>query len=155
MAVDPAQPVHDLMTMDERLGASLAPRRFAVTLLGFFAGIALLMAALGLYGVISYSVSQRTQEIGIRMALGAQTSQVVGMVLGQGMRLAVFGAVIGLFGAWVLARSLSSQLFQVGAFDPVVFFLMAAVLALVAALATYIPARRAARVDPIVALRYE
>ncbi len=154
-AVDPAQPVHDLKTMDERLAGSLAPRRFAVTLLGFFAGVALLMAALGLYGVISYSVSLRTQEIGIRMALGAQPSQVLGMVLGQGMCLAGIGAATGLLGAWALARSLPSQLFEVGAFDPVVFLLMAVVLALVALLATYIPAHRATRVDPLVALRYE
>jgi predicted permease len=154
-AIDPAQPVSNLKTMDENLAGSLAPRRFAVTLLGFFAGVALLMAALGLYGVINYSVSLRTQEIGIRMALGAQTSQVLGMVVGQGMRLAGFGSALGLLGAWLLARLLTSQLFEVGAFDPIVFLVMASALALVAALATYIPARRAARVDPMVALRYE
>jgi ABC-type antimicrobial peptide transport system permease subunit len=154
-AIDPAQPVSNLKTMDENLAGSLAPRRFAVTLLGFFAGVALLMAALGLYGVINYSVSLRTQEIGIRMALGAQTSQVLGMVVGQGMRLAGFGSALGLLGAWLLARLLTSQLFEVGAFDPIVFLVMASALALVAAFATYIPARRAARVDPMVALRYE
>ncbi|HSP06332.1 MAG TPA: FtsX-like permease family protein, partial [Acidobacteriota bacterium] len=154
-SIDPAMPVSNLKTMDERLADSLAPRRFAVTLLGFFAAVALLMAAIGLYGVISYSVTLRTQEIGIRMALGAQTSQVLSMVLGHGMRLAAIGTAIGLFGAWILARSLSSQLFEIGAFDPVVFLLMAIVLAIVAAMAAYIPAHRAARVDPMGALRYE
>ena len=154
-SIDPAMPVSNLKTMEERLADSLAPRRFAVTLLGFFAAVAILMAAIGLYGVISYSVTLRTQEIGIRMALGAQTSQVLSMVLGHGMRLAAIGTAIGLFGAWILARSLSSQLFEVGAFDPVIFLLMAIVLGIVAAMAAYIPAHRAARVDPMDSLRYE
>jgi predicted permease len=154
-AVAPGQPVYDLSTMDQRLGSSLGPQRFAVTVLGFFAGVALLMAALGLYGVISHTVTQRTQEIGIRIALGAQMNQVLGLVISHGMRLVGAGIVVGLVAAFGLARLLSTQLFQVSPFDPLTFALTALGLAVVAFLASYVPARRAARIDPIVALRYE
>jgi ABC-type antimicrobial peptide transport system permease subunit len=137
------------------VGNSLAPRRFVVTLLGIFAGMALLMAVLGLYGVISYSVTQRTQEIGIRMALGAQRREVLRMVIGQGMQLAGIGAAIGLIASLSFNRVLTNQLFHVSAFDPLTFAVTALVLIAAALLASYIPAVRATRVDPMEALRYE
>ena len=154
--VDPSQAAaYDLQTMEQRIADSLGTRRFAVTLLSLFAGIALLLAALGLYGIISYSVSLRTQEIGIRMALGAPRLEVLAMVVGQGMRLVAAGVISGLIIAFALAEVLSSQLFEVSAFDPLTILAMVVAMAGVAMLATYIPARRAANVDPIVALRYE
>ncbi|HLK33227.1 MAG TPA: FtsX-like permease family protein, partial [Terriglobales bacterium] len=154
--VDPSQAAaYDLQTMDDLIADSLGPRRFAVTLLGLFAGIALFLAALGLYGIISYSVSLRTQEIGIRMALGARRPEVLRMVVIQGLRLVAAGVVAGLAVAAALAAVLSSQLFEVSAFDPITFLIMVLLMAVVAMLATYLPARRAANVDPIVALRYE
>lgn len=154
-AIDPNQPVYELTPMDQLVGASLGPRRFAVTLLGFFAAMALSMAALGLYGVVTYSVTQRTQEFGIRMALGAQSGQVLALVIKQGMKLVGVGVLVGLVIALALARLLASQLFGVRAFDPVTFAFMALTLLVIAVLACYIPARRATKVDPMVALRYE
>lgn len=154
-AVDPALAVSRIKTLSDMVSASLAPRRFVVTLLGVFAGMALLMAVLGLYGVISYSVAGRTQEIGIRMALGAQRGEVLGMVIGQGMQLAAIGAILGLAASLSFSRLLKNQLFQVSAFDPLTFVLTALVLIGAALLACYIPARRATRVDPMDALRYE
>jgi predicted permease len=154
-AIDSSLPVYDLKSMGERVDSSLAPERFAVTVLGFFAAIALALAALGLYGVISYSVTQRTQEIGVRMALGADRGRVLGMVVGQGMRLAAIGVGIGFMAAYGVARLLSSQLFEVNAADPETFLGVAVLLAFVALLACYLPARRATRVDPMTALRYE
>lgn len=155
-AADPSQAaVYDLKPLSERVDASLGPRRFAVTMLITFASIALCMAALGLYGVISYSVAQRTQEIGVRMALGARLGQVLWMVIAQSMRLVLTGAVIGLVAALALARLLASELVQISAFDPVTFISMCAVLVVVTLAATCLPASRAARVDPTVALRYE
>jgi predicted permease len=154
-AIDPNQPVYELTPLDQLVAASLGPRRFAVTLLGFFAAMALLMAALGLYGVVSYSVTQRTPEFGIRMALGAQPGQVLSLVIKHGMKLVGFGVLIGLVIALGLARLLSSQLFGVSAFEPITFAVMALALLLVALLACFIPARRATLVDPVVALRYE
>jgi putative ABC transport system permease protein len=141
--------------MEDYLSRSLATQRFAMRLLGFFAAAALFLAALGLYGVISYSVAQRTREIGIRMALGAERSTVLGMVLGQGLRLAGMGAVVGLAASVAVSRLLRNQLFEAGAFDPLVFAGMAAVLIGAALAASYLPARRAVRVDPVVTLRYE
>jgi predicted permease len=154
-AVDPSLAVSRIKLMSDLVSASLAPRRFVVTLLGIFAGLALLMAVIGLYGVISYSVTQRTQEIGIRMALGAQASEVLGLVIGQGMLLAGIGAAIGLMASLAFSRLLKNQLFQVSAFDPLTFLITALVLITAALLATYIPARRATRVDPMEALRHE
>lgn len=155
-AADPSQAaVYDLKPLSERIDASLGPRRFAVTMLITFASIALCMAALGLYGVISYSVTQRTQEIGVRMALGARLEQVLWMVISESMRLVVAGAAIGLIAALVLARLLASELDQISAFDPLTFVGMCAVLIVVTLAATCLPATRAARVDPTVALRYE
>jgi putative ABC transport system permease protein len=154
-AVDPKQPVHGLKSMEALLWNSLAPRRFVVRLMGFFAAAALFLAALGLYGVIGYSVARRTREIGIRMALGAESRSVLALVLGQGLRLAGAGVALGLAGALAGVRLLGSQLFHAGPFDPVTFFAMAAVLMAAALLASWIPARRATRVDPLEALRYE
>ncbi len=154
--VDPSQAAtYDLQPMEKRIADSLGPRRFAVSLLSAFAAIALFLAALGLYGIISYSVALRTQEIGIRMALGARRLEVLQMVVGQGVRLVAVGMAAGLAVAFALGQALSSQLFQVSAFDPLTLLAMVLVMAAVAVLASYVPARRAANVDPIVALRYE
>jgi len=153
--VDPNQPVHRLKTMQDMVAGSLAPRRFVVRMLGFFALVALLMAALGLYGVISYSVAQRTQEIGIRMALGAQGGSLLSMVVGQGLRLAGLGVMIGLAMAGACGRLLENQLFGVSAVDPATFAAISVALLGAAFLASYIPARRATRVDPMTALRYD
>ena len=154
-SVDGSQAVSQVKTLSDMVAASLAPRRFIVTLLGFFAAMALLMAALGLYGVISYSVSQRTQEIGIRMALGAQRGAVLALVIGQGLRLAATGAIIGLAVSLAFSRLIGNLLYNVSAFDPLTFTAMASILIGAALAASYIPARRAMRVDPIEALRYE
>jgi predicted permease len=153
--VDPTQPVSRIRLLPEMVNASLAPRRFVVTVLGVFAGMALLMAVIGLYGVIGYAVTQRTQELGVRMALGAQPGEVLWLVLGQGMRLAAAGAAIGLVVSLIASGLLRNQLFRVSPFDPLTFALVAAVMIGAALLASYIPARRATRVDPMVALRYE
>ena len=154
-AADPSQAVFDLMTMDERVAESLGARRFALTVLSAFAMMALLLAAIGIYGVINYSVTQRTQEIGIRMALGAERASVLRLVLMEGLALAAWGSGVGLLAAAALVRLMKSQLFGVSAFDPLTFATTVAVLALVALLACYLPAYRAMRVDPMVALRYE
>ena len=141
--------------MDNLLSTSVAQRRFIMLLLGSLSAIALTLAMVGIYGVISFSVSERTQEIGIRMALGARAADVLRMVLGQGMRVALVGIVIGLGAAFALTRLLSSLLFEVSPTDVRTFAIVAAVLGAVAFLACYIPARRATKVDPLVALRYE
>jgi predicted permease len=154
-AVDPTQPVSQIRLMTAMVNDSLAPRRFVVTVLGVFAAMALLMAVIGLYGVIAYAVTQRTQELGVRMALGAQPAEILWLVVGQGMKLAALGAAAGLVAAVAITRLLRNQLFHVSAFDPPTLVLMAAALIGAAMLASYIPARRATRVDPMVALRYE
>ena len=153
--VDPGQPVSDLKTMDERIAMSMGPRRSAVTLLSVFAAMALTLAAVGLFGLIRYNVTQRTQEIGVRMALGASRSEVLRMVLGESLRLALLGVAGGLVAAFALTRVLSSLLYGVSPTDPLTFAGMALVLISVALLASSIPAQRATRVDPLVALRYE
>ncbi len=153
--VDKNIPVFNVRTMSELLSESLARRRFNLMLLGSFAVVALFLASLGIYGVMSYAVTQRTHEFGIRMALGAQGADIVRMVVGQGITLALIGIGIGLGGAFLLTRIMSGLLYGVSATDPLTFAGVAIVLSAVALLASFIPARRAARVDPMVALRYE
>ena len=150
-SVDPAQPIASVETMETVLADSVAPRRFNMLLIGIFAALALALAAIGIYGVISYTVSQRTHEIGIRMAMGARGSDVLKLVVGQGMTLALAGVVVGLAAAFGLTRLMSSLLFGVSPTDAVTFALIATLLAGVA----LVPARHATKVDPMVALRYE
>ena len=154
-SLDKNQPINQLATMDQVVAESVAEERFRTLLLGVFAGLGLALAVVGIYGVISYSVSQRTHEIGIRVALGAQPGNVFKLVVGQGMRLAISGVVLGLAGAYFATRLLQDLVFEVKTTDPVTYGLMAMLLAAVAVVACYIPARRAMRVDPMVALRYE
>jgi len=154
-SVDSGEPVGDLKTFEQYVAASLGPQRLAAALIEIFSGLALFLAALGLYGVISYSTAQRTQEIGIRMALGAQRRQVWSMIVSRGLRLALGGVLAGLVAASILAQFLRSQLFEVSAFDPSTFALTCLILIAVTLAACYIPARRATKVDPMVALRYE
>ena len=154
-SVDPAQAIYDAKTMEERVSASLAGQRFTVILLGLFAVTAVSLAALGLYGVINYGVTQRTQEIGIRLAMGARPTQVLSLIVGQGLRITAIGLVFGFVAAFAIARMLPNQLFGVRAFDPGTFAGMAIVLTAVALFASYVPARRAMRLDPVEACRYE
>ncbi|MCI0347948.1 MAG: ABC transporter permease [Acidobacteriales bacterium] len=154
-SVDPDQAVFEVATMEGLLAESIAKRRFVMLLLAVFAALALALAAIGIYGVMAYTVAQRTQEIGIRMALGAQTRDVLRLVVGQGMRLALFGVGIGLIAAIGLTRLMTTLLFGVSATDLLTFALIAAVLMFVALLACWVPARRAAKVDPMIALRCE
>jgi predicted permease len=153
--VDPGQPVSDLKAMDARVSLSLGPRRSAVALLTVFAAMALGLAAVGLFGLIRYNVAQRTQEIGVRMALGASGRDVLRMVVGEGLRLALAGVGAGLLAAFALTRLLAGLLYGVSATDPLTFAGTALLLTLVALFASWLPARRATRVDPLVALRYE
>ena len=154
-SVDPDVPVYAVRTMEEVVARSMAQRRFALEILGLFAVIALLLASIGIYGVMAYTFSQRTHEIGIRMALGAQRKHILRMALGEGMILVVLGLAAGVFGALLLTRFLRSMLFAVKPTDPVTFIAIATLLTAVALLACYIPAHRATRVDPLVALREE
>jgi ABC-type antimicrobial peptide transport system permease subunit len=151
--VDAAVPIYQVRTFDSYLSATLAQPRFNGLLLGVFAGVALLLTAIGLYGVMAFSVSQRTQEIGVRMALGAERLDVLQLVLAQGMKLALLGVAIGLIAALGLTRWMKSLLFGVSATDPLTFLAVAMLLVFVALLACWIPARRATTVDPMIALR--
>ncbi|MCW5967925.1 MAG: ABC transporter permease [Blastocatellales bacterium] len=151
--IDPALPLYEVMAMNERLSNSVVARRFNLLLLGGFAVLALALAGIGVYGVISYVITQRRREIGIRMALGAQKSDVLRLFVGQGMKLVAIGAAIGLFGAFALTRVMTSLLFDISANDPLTFASVASLLLLVALTACYFPVRRAAKVDPLAALR--
>ncbi len=153
--IDKDQPVSNIRTMEEIFADSIARQRFSMLLLAIFAGVALVLAGVGIYGVMSYSVAQRTREIGIRMALGAQTGAVLKLAVGYGMKLVIVGIVVGLIAAFALTRVMLTLLFGVTATDPTTFTLISLLLVLVAALASYIPARRATKVDPMIALRYE
>jgi putative ABC transport system permease protein len=154
-ALDKDQAVANIQTLEQVVGDALGESRLQTTLLTTFAGIAVLLAAIGIYGVLSYSVAQRTHEIGLRMALGAEHWQVLRNVLGQGLTLTMIGIGLGLCGAFLLTRFLSSMLYGVKPIDLPTFFIVSLTLSAVATLASYVPARRAAKVDPMVALRYE
>jgi len=153
--VDKDLPVTRIRTMDEVRSMSVASPRLNLLLFGLFAALALVLATIGIYGVTAYSVAQRTREIGIRVALGARSNDVLRLVIGQGARLALIGVVLGMIGAFALTRLMASMIYGVSAVDPLTFFAVAFLLAVVALTACYIPARRAMRVDPLVALRYE
>jgi putative ABC transport system permease protein len=153
--VDNQIPVTEVATMTQVMSSSLATQRFNMTLLGIFAALAFLLAMIGIYGVISFSVSQRTHEIGIRMALGAKTGDVLQLILKQGLLLAVIGAGLGIVGAFALTRLMESLLFGVSARDPLTFTMVFLLLVAVALVACLVPARRAAKTDPMIALRYQ
>ncbi len=154
-SMDPDLPISDVRTMDQIMDRALSGDQFATTLLGTFAAVALVLASLGIYGVMAFAVAQRTHEIGLRMALGAGPSRVLKLVIGEGMTLTAIGLAIGLAGSYLVARAMQSQLYGVGSMDPLVLGVVAIVLSATALLACYVPARRAMRVDPMVALRYE
>jgi len=151
--IDKNVSVYGVASLEEQLGASLTQRRFETLLLIGFSVVALLIAAVGIYGLIQYSIATRTQEIGLRIAIGAQGSDIVRMVVSEGLRLTLIGLGLGLIGAWWLGRAGSSLLYGVTATDPLTFITVSLLLTVVAAAACYFPARRAMRVDPIIALR--
>ena len=153
--VDRDQPISDVRTMDERIGRSLSSRRFSMVLLALFAGLALTLAAVGIYGIVAYTVTERTHEIGVRVALGAQRRDVMAMVVGQGMTMTILGTAIGVAASAALSRLMSSLLFGVSAVDPATFVAIPLLLIAVALAACYVPARRAMRVDPLQTLRSE
>jgi putative ABC transport system permease protein len=153
--LDPSLPVAQVRLMEEVIAAANARPRFLTVLLSMFSFVALALAAVGIYGVMSFMVARRTQEFGIRMAIGAGPADVLHLVLTQGLQIGLIGVALGLGGAFVLTRFIRQLLFGVAAFDPVTFAATAALLMLVIASACYFPARRATRVDPMVALRYE
>ncbi len=154
-AVDPEMPVFDAHSMDQRLSDALARQRFSMLLLGMFAVIASLLAAIGIYGVMAYAVNQRTHEIGIRLALGAQPGHILQLVIRQALILVSVGIAIGLTGALALTRVMSSLLYGVSTTDRLTFVITPLLLGGVGVLASYLPARRATKVDPMIALRYE
>jgi putative ABC transport system permease protein len=154
-SVDKDLPIDRVETMDKLLAASGAERRFTLILFEAFGIVALALAAVGIYGVLSGSVTERTREIGIRLALGAPRANILGLIVRQGMTLTLLGVIIGLGGALVATQAIASQLFGVSALDVITYVAVTVILAAIAAIACGIPARRAARVDPMVALRYE
>jgi len=153
--MDPTLPVYNLWSMNEVVSKSMVQPRFLALLLATFSGIALFLAAIGIYGVMAYSVAQRTQEIGVRMALGARPLHVLRLVFGQSLVMLLIGTVIGLAGAFALTKFMRTLLFEITATDPLTYVSVIGLLTVVALLACYIPARRAAKVDPLIALRYE
>ncbi len=153
--IDAEQPISDVRTMDDRIGRSLAARRFNMVLLAVFASLALTLAGIGIYGIVAYAVTERTHEIGVRLALGAQRRDVMAMIVAQGMAMAAAGAAVGVVSALLLTRLMTSLLFGVSAADPITFAAIPLLLAAVAFVACYLPARRATRVDPLAALRTE
>jgi len=154
-SIDPGQPLAEVMTMEERVATSMGKHDFIMTLFGIFGTVALLLAALGVYGLMAYFVSQRSHEIGIRMALGASPRDVLKMMLRQGVILIGGGVVIGLLAAFAVTRVLSTLLFGVTATDPLIFVSVPVALIVIGLLASYIPARRAAQIDPLIAIRYQ
>jgi len=152
-SVDKDIPIYNIETMERLMARSVAPRRFNMLLLGLFALVGLALASVGLYGVMSYMVTQRTREIGVRMALGANKGDVLRLLIGEGMKLALIGALLGLGGALALTRLLKTLLFGVSATDPLTFLAIATLMIIVALLSCWIPARRAASLDPLVSLR--
>jgi putative ABC transport system permease protein len=154
-ALDPTQPVHSIVTMNSLIDDTVAPDLFSMVLLGVMALLALTLAATGIYGLISYMVSLRVREIGIRIALGAQRQDIYRLVIGRGMFLTMIGLFTGITGALLLTRLLSSLLFNVSVTDPLTFIFFSLLLAFIAMIASYIPARRATKVNPMVALRFE
>ncbi|MGC2814630.1 MAG: FtsX-like permease family protein, partial [Candidatus Acidiferrum sp.] len=155
LAIDKEVPLSDVAAMDDLLAGETAGQRFEAAAVGLFAALALLLAGVGIYGVISYMVGQRTNEIGIRMALGAQRNDVLRMVIRKGMFMAGIGTVVGICGALALTQLFRNLLFQITPTDPVTYSAVTVVLVAVALLACFLPARRAMRVDPVVALRHE
>jgi putative ABC transport system permease protein len=149
------QAIFNVRTMSEIVGQSVAPRRFSMLLLTIFAVVALALASIGIYGMLSYAVAQRTREIGLRMTLGAQRGNVLRLVISAGMKLALAGVALGLVASLILTRTIKNLLFGISANDPLTFIAIAMLLVFVALLACWIPARRATKVDPMVALRYE
>jgi putative ABC transport system permease protein len=153
--IDPNEPLVKVRTMEENMAATVTQPRFRTWLIGIFAGLALVLAAVGLYGVLSYSVTQRTNEIGIRVTLGAQRDGIFRIIVGEGLRLALVGVGIGTIAALLFSRVLRTFLYGISAFDPITFVITAALLTLVAVAASFFPARRATGVDPLIALRHE
>jgi putative ABC transport system permease protein len=155
LAVDPALPIYDVKTMEAVIANSTLDRRLNLILLSIFAALALILAIVGIYGVMSYSVAQRTQEIGVRMALGARPLDILKLIIGEGAALTMIGVGVGLICAFGLTRLMSSLLYGVSANDPITFLLLSLLLIVVALFASYLPARRATRVDPTKAIRNE
>jgi len=153
--IAPQEPIYRLNTMSDLVEYWLSPQKFNSLLLAIFAGLALVLAAIGIYGVIAYSVVQRTREIGIRMALGADRVNVLRLILRQGARIGMFGLLIGAAAAYLSTRALAGMLYGVDPHDPLIFAAIAVSLFVVVVMASYIPARRATRVDPLIALRHE
>jgi putative ABC transport system permease protein len=155
LSLDPNQPIYLVQTMNEMLSSSVGARRFAMLLITIFAGLALILSLVGVYGVIAYSVVQRTREIGIRVALGASKADILKMMVQQGMIPVAVGLIVGIAGAFAFSRFIAGLLYAVSPFDPTTFIVTPVFMTLVALLASYLPARRAMKVHPVIALRYE